>query len=251
MQTALITGASSGIGRELAYVMAKAGHNLVLVARNKQALKDVQAEIEKTTSVSVRVVTADLSKPGAAQALYEQVKADDIGILVNNAGVGLKGDFFHDDHDATVAMAQLNMVSLMELTQLFGRDFITQNSGRILNIASVTAFIPGPKQPVYYATKAFVRSLSRALAYDLRHTKVTVTALHPGITKTGFFSAAGATSVTSGASPRDVAELGYRALMHGTIEVTYGLSNKLLTGVFARVWPARWQAAVIDRAADA
>ena len=111
--------------------------------------------------------------------------------------------------------------------------------------------MPGPKQSVYYASKAFVRNFSRALAYDLRGTGVTVATLHPGITKTNFFNAADASSVTTGASPRDVAQLGYDAMMAGRIEVTHGFVNKLLTNVFVRIVPYRIQAYIVDRSADA
>lgn len=251
MQKALITGASSGIGKELALIMARAGHDLVLVARSEVGLQAVQAEIAAQSKVGVTLQVADLAVAGSAAQLYQAVKDQGIEILINNAGVGLKGNFFDDDIAATTQMAQLNMISLMELSQLFGQDFIRNNSGRILNVASITAFFPGPKQPVYYATKAFVRSLSRTLAYNLRGTNVTVTALHPGITRTNFFAAAQAGAVRGGASAKSVAELGYKAMMSGKTEVTHGFSNKLLTHVFARLTPYSWQAPIVDKASDA
>ncbi len=250
MQKALITGASSGIGKELAIIMAKAGHDLVLVARDKDELAKLQRSITTEHKVKVSVIVADLSVPGSAAKLYSQAKKEKIQILVNNAGVGLKGDFFHDDPARTTQLAQLNVVSLMELSQLFGKDFITNNNGRILNIASITAFFPGPKQPVYYASKAFVRSLGRALAYNVRNTNVTVTTLHPGVTKTSFFTAANAGNITNGASAESVARLGYKAMMAGKIEVTHGFSNKLLTNVFARFIPYRAQTRIVGRASD-
>lgn len=230
--------------------MAARGHDLVLVGRHRETLLAVKAEVEAAGQVSAAVYTADLSQAGAAAGLYDATKHEGVEILVNNAGAGLKGDFFNDDAGQTAAIAHLNMISLMELTQLFGKDFVANRRGRILNIASIAAFFPGPKQPVYYATKAFVRSLSRALAYNVRGSGVTVTVLHPGITKTNFFNVAKAASVTSGATPRSVAELGYQAMMAGKIEVTCGFWNRLLTNVFARVAPYRLQAPAIDRAAD-
>jgi uncharacterized protein len=250
MQKALITGASSGIGKELARVMAEAGHDLVLVARNKSELTKVKLEIESTTNVDVSVYTSDLSVSGSAAKLYDQVKKEEVEILVNNAGVGLKGDFFGDDASRTAQMAHLNMISLMELSQLFGKDFIAKDSGKILNIASIVAFFPGPNQPVYYATKAFVRSLSRALAYNLRNTNVTVTTLHPGVTKTKFFASADAANILRGASAKSVAQLGYKAMMAGKIEVTHGLSNKFLTNVFVRIVPYKYQTYVVGRASE-
>jgi len=251
MQKALITGASSGIGKELALIMAAAGHDLVLVARNKDDLLRVQKEIIASHDVDVQVCAADLSLPGSAKKLYEQIRKQKIEILVNNAGAGLRGDFFHDNFDRTTRLAQLNMISLMELSQLFGRDFLEQNSGKILNIGSIVAFLPGPKQPAYYASKAFVRNLSRALAYNLRNTGVTVTTLHPGVTKTKFFESANVKNFTSGASARSVALLGYKAMMSGKIEVTHGFWNKLITNVVIRFIPYRLQAPVVDRSSDA
>lgn len=250
MQKALITGASGGIGKELAFVMAKAGHDLVLVARNKQALSDVKKEIETTYKVTVSIYAADLSIAGSAAKLYKQLAKEKIEILVNNAGVGLKGDFFNDDPERTTQMAQLNMISLMELSQLYGKDFLKKKSGRILNIGSVAAFLPGANQPVYYATKAFVRSLSRALAYRLKGTNVTVTALHPGPTKTHFFSSANAKDFKGGATARAVAQTGYKAMMAGKVEVTHGPSNQLVTNFLVRVIPYRLQAAMVSKATN-
>jgi short-subunit dehydrogenase len=251
MQKALITGASSGIGKELAKIMAKAGHDLVLVARNKDELINVKKEIAIFSNVHVTTYPVDLSTAGSAQKLYEQTKSEHVEILVNNAGVGLKGDFFHDSLDKNVQMANLNMITLMELCHLFGNDFLQANSGKILNIGSIAAFLAGPKQPVYYATKAFVRNFSRALAYNLRNTNVTVTTLHPGITKTKFFTAAGARTVKDGASAHSVAKLGYKAMMNGTVEVTHGLHNKILTNVLVRIVPYRLQTKFVDSASDA
>lgn len=250
MQKALITGATSGIGKQLALIMAAAGHDLVLVARRKDALTALKKQIEKEYGVAVRTISSDLSESGAAQSLYKTTKRDNIKILINNAGVGLKGDFFNDDQARTLAIAQLNMISLMQLTQLFGKDFLHANEGRILNVASIVAFFPGSNQPIYYASKAFVRSLTRALAYNLRDTNVTVTALHPGVTKTDFFNASNAAFFKGGASAQSVAQLGYKAMMSGKIEVTHGLGNKLLTNIFVRFAPYRWHAPIIDRASE-
>lgn len=250
MQKALITGASGGIGKELAMVMAEAGHDLVLVARNEDKLNEVKKEIISMFTVKVSAYALDLSEAGSALKLYEATKRENIEILVNNAGAGLKGNFFDDSQLRTLKMAQLNMLSLMELTQLFGKDFVKNNSGRILNIASIAAFFPGPKQPVYFATKSFVRSLSRALAYNLRGTGVTVTTLHPGVTKTDFFKSADAHNFKGGASARSVARAGYKAMMDGKIEVTHGFWNKILTNVLARAIPYRFQAPAVDRASD-
>lgn len=249
-QKALITGASGGIGKELAMVMAEAGHDLVLVARSEDKLSEVKKEIISKYAVKVSVYACDLSEAGSAASLYETTKKEDIKILVNNAGVGLQGNFFDDDQLQTAKMVQLNVQSLMELTQLFGRDFLKDNSGRILNVSSIAAFFPGPKQPVYFATKSFVRSFSRALSYNVRGTGVTVTLLHPGVTKTDFFKSANAHNFKGGAPARAVARTGYKAMMSGKIEVTHGFWNKILTNMVARLIPYRLQALAVDRASD-
>lgn len=250
MQKALITGASGGIGRELALLMAAKGHDLILVSRNIQNLEKVKKEIQSFADVNVEILVTDLSKVGSAKDLYNKTKNKNIEILINNAGVGQRGDFFHDDFEKTTQLAELNMISLMQLCQLFGKDFIAKNKGKILNVGSIVAFIPGPKQAVYYATKSFVRSLGRALAYNLRNTNVTVTTLHPGVTKTGFFQVAGAKNFSGGAPALAVAHLAYKAMMQGRTEVTHGLWNKLLTNVFVRFVPYRLQTYIVDRVAE-
>ncbi len=250
MQKALITGGSSGIGLALAKIMAQNGHDLILCARDAEALKAVSAELTNQYNVQVEHIIADLSEPGSAQKLYNQTKDKNVGILVNNAGFGYVADFFDSDIDRNRAMAHLNMITVMELCQLFGHDFKNKGSGRILNTCSIAAFLPGPAQPVYYATKAFVRSLSRALAYNLRGSGVTVTALHPGITKTHFFNEANAPKQTKGADPKDVAQCGYDAMMKGKIEVTHGLMNKLFTNMFVRIIPYRIHASIVDHVSD-
>jgi len=250
MQKALITGGSSGIGLEIAKIMANQGHDLVICSRDSKALDKVAKEISSEFDVSVNTYTADLSRPGSAKKLFDQTRHENIQILVNNAGVGYVADFFTGDVERNKSMAQLNMISVMELCHYFGADFVKQKNGKILNIASIVAFLPGPAQPVYYATKAFVRSLSRALAYNLRNSGVSVTALHPGVTKTHFFDEAGASTQTKGANPKKVAKLGYDAMMNGKIEVTYGLWNRFLTNIFVRMTPYRSQAGIVDRASD-
>jgi uncharacterized protein len=223
----------------------------ILVARDAAQLKRLQQELEMKYGVTVIVATKDLSKSGSAKELHDTLRGEGVEILVNNAGVGLRGDFFSDDLADDQGMAYLNMNSLMDMTYYFGGDIVRGGTGKILNVASVVAFFPGPKQPIYYATKAFVRSFSRALAYNLRDTGVTVTVLHPGITKTNFFTQAKVAGIAGGASPTSVAQLGYNAMMAGKGEVTHGFWNKVLTNVFVRWVPYRLQAGIVDRAADA
>lgn len=250
MQTALITGGSSGIGLEMAKIMAARGHDLVLVARDAKRLEQTKAELEKSHDVHVETQQADLAQPGSAKKLYDSLKKKNIEILVNNAGVGLVGNFFDNDLDRDTDMVYLNMITLMELTYYFGNDFVKKSQGRILNMGSIAAFFPGPKQPVYYATKAFVRSFSRALAYDLRNSGVTVTVLHPGPTRTSFFKASNAPFFKAGTSPKSVAKLGYKAMMQGRVETTHGLWNRFITNVFVRIVPYRIQTAAIDKASE-
>lgn len=250
MQNALITGATSGIGYALAHLMAKQGHDLVLIARKETLLVQLKDELENKYGVSVSILSNDLSQPHSAHVIFERYKDADIEILINNAGAGHVGDFFESSVEKNSAMIALNITALMELTHFFGAQFKMKNRGRILNVASVAAFIPGPRQPVYYATKAFVRSFSRALSYTLRNTNVTVTALYPGYTKTHFFIAADAPSFTKGADAADVALYGYRALMAGKAEVTYGFWNQVLTNIFVRITPYRWQALMVDKTSE-
>jgi uncharacterized protein len=250
MQKAVITGGTSGIGYELAKVMAAAKHDLILVARDQKQLQKTAENLTTDFGIHVHTVTADLSQPGEAKKIYEQLRDKGAEILVNNAGVGLKGSFLETSIDRNLAMMQLNMNSLVELCHYFGNDFASKGTGKILNIASIAAFLPGPKQPVYYATKAFVRNFSRALAYSLKNTGVSVTTLHPGVTKTNFFTASDAAAMTKGASPQDVARLGYKAMMAGKAEVTHGLLNKFLTNVIVRITPYSAQATLVDKSSD-
>ncbi len=250
MQKALITGASSGIGLELANLMASKGHDLVLNSRSKKELDEIAKTLEEQYGVAVDIYPADLSKPRSAQKLHTDLKDKNIRILVNNAGFGYVGDFLEGSLETYQNMMHLNMQSLTELCYLFGKDFKKQGGGKILNTASVASFFPGPKQPVYYATKAYVRSLSRALAHSMKPYGVTVTALHPGATKTSFFKEANAPQHSQGADPKDVAQLGYDAMMSGKVEVTHGFSNKLLTNLFVRFLPYRIQATLVDKASD-
>lgn len=249
MQKILITGGSGGIGYALARVAAAHGHDIVLAARTVEQLKRAQAELRKDYEVHVGIVQTDLSQPGSAKKLYDTLKKDNVEILVNNAGVGLVGDFFKEDVADHARMIQLNIQSLMELTHYFGNDFIKKKKGRILNVASVAAFVPGPKQPVYYASKAFVRSFSRALTYTMAPHGVSVTVLNPGATKTNFFVQAKAGSMDRGVSADAVAEAAYAAMMSGKAEITYGFTNRILTNVLVKVVPYRWHALLVDKGA--
>ena len=233
-KTALITGASSGIGYELAKCFARDGVNLVLVARDETRLGQVAAEL-RSTSVSVRVVPADLARAVAPSEILDATRAANINVdyLVNNAGFGLCGPFADSDLRGDLDMLQVNMVALMHLTRLYLPGMLQRGSGGVLNVASTAAFQPGPLMAIYYATKAFVLSLTEAIAEELRDTGVTATALCPGPTLTDFQRRAKIERIRLMKSKllmmtaREVAEIGYLAFLEGKVIVIPGLFNKI------------------------
>ncbi|MCA9922498.1 MAG: SDR family oxidoreductase, partial [Anaerolineales bacterium] len=187
-QTALITGASGGIGYELARKIAQQGHNLVVVARSESKLMKLAQDFNKQFGVNVTVMVKDLAQSAAPDEIYNELQANeiDVDILVNNAGFASYGLFHELDRQKELNMMQVNMVALTHLTHLFLPGMVERGYGRILNIASTAAFQPGPLMAVYYATKAYVLSFSEAIANELDGTGVTVTALCPGPTESGF-----------------------------------------------------------------
>ncbi|KIL43718.1 SDR family NAD(P)-dependent oxidoreductase [Jeotgalibacillus campisalis] len=190
--TVLITGASSGIGKSLAMKYAEAGENIALAARNVERLNQLKDELSQKYGGEITVFESDLSQEGAAQKLYQQLteKGLKVHTLINNAGVGLFGEFHKTELVKEEAMIQLNITSLTALTKLFGKDMIQRGEGRILNVASIAAYFPGPLMAVYYASKAYVKSFSLALSNEWRDLGVQVSVLCPGPTSTGFKDAA-------------------------------------------------------------
>jgi short-subunit dehydrogenase len=234
-KTALITGASSGIGKELAHIHAATGGDLVLVARSTQKLNELKIELESKYKIIAAVITKDLTAPNAAQELYDEVKSLDIEVnyLINNAGFGGIGKFLERKLEEDVSMIQLNVVALTQLTHLFSQDFVKRASGKVLNVSSTASLIPGPLQATYYATKAFVTSFSNALSEELRGTGVTVTNLMPGATDTDFGKVSGMDKTKlfdAPVSALQVAQDGYDAMLSGEIDIISGLtfSQKLL-----------------------
>jgi uncharacterized protein len=226
MTTALITGASSGIGLEIARILA-GDHDVVLVARSAPALEQLAAEI----GPSARVVVADLSDPAAATKLAAEVP--DVDVLVNNAGFGDFGDFAAASPEKLDQMIELNIGSLTRLCRAYLPGMLQRRSGRIMNVASTAAFQPGPLMAVYYATKAYVLSFSEALAEETRGTGVTVTALCPGPTASGFQAGAAmeASRLVNGRklpSAQSVAAFGVKAMDRGDVVAVPGLQNKVL-----------------------
>src|SRR6266852_587673 len=192
-QTALITGASAGIGRELAKLFAKDGYNLVLVARNGSRLNQFADELQRQFSISAKALALDLASVSAPQFLFDQLTRENIAIdvLVNNAGYGKLGAFAEVSLEESLGQIQLNITALTHLTKLLLGPMLELKSGKILNVASTAGFQPGPLMAVYYATKAYVISFSEALANELSGSGVTVTCLCPGATDTEFQKRAG------------------------------------------------------------
>jgi uncharacterized protein len=242
--TALVTGASSGIGLDLSRVLAKNGYDLVLVARTASKLQDAASELQKS-GVNAGMIASDLSRPSAAAEIVAELKLRNIEIevLVNNAGYGLAGPFVDNDLQREVDMIQVNIVALTQLTKLLLRPMVARKRGRILNVASTAAFQPGPLMAVYYATKAYVLLFSEAIAEELRDSGVTVTALCPGPTQTGFAEIANMTqsrlfTMMRPMSSAAVARAGFRGMMSGRRVVIPGAKNKLLVQSL-RVSPRR------------
>jgi len=247
--TALITGASSGIGADLARLFARDGYDLVLVARREEKLRELAKELGVTSTV----IVADLARPDAAQEIANALveKSINIDVLVNNAGLGLAGPFMANDFAKDLQMIQVNIVALTQLTKLLLPGMVSRRQGRILNVASTAAFQPGPLMAVYYATKAYVLSFSEAIAEELRGTGVTVTALCPGPTATGFGSVAGMEqtrlfTLMKPMSSAEVAKIGYEAMKRGRRVVVTGMMNRLLVQSI-RISPRRMVTTIVRK----
>ncbi len=232
--TVLITGASSGIGYELAKLFAKKNYDLVLVARNKADLERVAAALKLFSSISVFIIPKDLSTPNSAQEIFSEVEKQKIKIdmLVNNAGFGNYGLFSETDWLTEQKMIQLNISSLTQMTKLFLKPMVDRKYGKILNVASTAAFQPGPLMAVYYATKAYVLHFSEAIANELKGTGVSVTVLCPGPTisefqKTAKMEQSRIAHSFMRDSAEHVAKVGFDALMKGKTVVTPGLANNI------------------------
>ena len=244
-QTALITGASSGIGAQLAELFARDGYDLVLSARNEQRLLAQKAELESKHGVTVTVMVKDLAARNAPGEVFQATQAQgiDVDVLVSSAGFGDFSRFLDSDLTKQVNMVNLDIVALMQMTHLFGNAMRKRGKGKILNVASIAGFCPGPYMSVYFASKAFVLSFSQAIEEELKGSGVTVTALCPGPTATNFEAAGNMGTSTlftvfKNATAADVAQAGYRALMKGKPVVTHGFLGHVLNAS-SRVLP-RW-----------
>ena len=232
--TALVTGASGGIGEELARLFAADGHNLVLVARSRDKLAGLAEELGGKHNVSARVLPADLARPEAPREIFDGLRAEgtNVDALVNNAGIGSYGLFVETDLKSELDLLQINVVALTHLTKLFLPAMIARRRGYVLNVASTAAFQPGPLMAVYYASKAYVLSFTEALANETSGTGVRVSALCPGPTETGFVAAAGMSESklfnANVMDARSVAVEGYRGMLSGKTIVIPGFRNRLL-----------------------
>lgn len=234
--TALITGASAGIGYALSRCFAADHHDLILVARQQHKLEQTAEELSREFHVTTKVIVADLAQPDAPRKIFDavQVEALSVDFLVNNAGFGLGGAFAETQLATELEMVQVNIASLVYLTKLFLPEMLARKSGRIMNVASTAAFQPGPLMAVYYASKAFVLSFSEAIANELSGTGVTVTALCPGPTASEFQARANIqetrlvkSKLMGFMSAEAVATVGYQGFMRGKRLVIPGLMNKL------------------------
>lgn len=253
MATAVITGASTGLGSEFAHICAADGYDLILIARSADQLQALSSEVQSKTGRRVQVIVKDLAKPEAPTEIMAEIGTEisNIEVVINNAGVGMLGFFSEMDTNAQMQMLQLNVNALTHLTRLLLPELLRKKRGWILNVASTAAFQPGPLMAVYYASKAYVLSLSEALHHELRDQGVVVTVLCPGPTKTEFQRRASMekTKLFGGRNvmnAREVAQIGYNAMKAGRSSVTAGTLNRLVA-FSTRFAPRQFTAAIARR----
>lgn len=239
---AIVTGASSGIGYEMADILAQKGYSLVIVARRKERLEELKSQLVSKYNAVVEIVALDLSEKDAAIHLhdYTQKANFDVEILINNAGFGMQTPFLQQSAARMAEMIQLNVVTLTHLTQLYAQDFVKRGGGKIMQVASSASFVPTPSLSSYAATKSYVRHFGQALNFELRNTTVSHTTLYPGFTATEFGAVAEAkvpkmVEMTQ-TSAREVAEAGVRGMLRGQKTVIPGIFNKI-TAFFAGILP--------------
>lgn len=248
-KTALVTGASSGLGVDFATILAERGCNLVLVARREERLAQLATELQSKHGIQAHVIAMSLAPLPAPQELYDRIRAlgVDIDVLVNNAGFGVHGPFVSVPWDKEQEMLLLDVVALVHLTKLFARDMLGRDFGYILQVASIGAYQPTPTYATYSACKAFVLSFGEALSYELRKSNVKVSVLSPGVTETEFLDVAGHARTLfqrlTIMESRPVAEIGIRAMLRGRPSKVAGSMNAL-TAWSLRFVPRRLQAAL-------
>lgn len=235
VNTALITGASGGIGYEIAKIAASNNINLVLVSRNKDKLDQIRKDLKEKYQVKIWIFAHDLSNTDTLPELVDEIDnlGLEINILINNAGLGDYGKYTETSPGKEMEMLNLNILALSYLTKVFYRRMVHAGNGRILNLSSIAGFMPGPYMSVYYATKAYVQSFTEALAEEARGTGVTLTALCPGPTESNFFANASVTKISrikmlmSYPTAEEVAKYGFKAMMKGKTVAIHGIKNKV------------------------
>lgn len=231
--TALITGASSGIGRAFAHYHASLGGDVIIVARRADVLSELKATLENNFDISATVIAQDIGTPNGAQTLYAEIQKQQlpVDILINNAGFGGRGSFVDRDLNQDLAMIDLNVKSLVTLTHLIASDMVARKSGKILNVGSTAGMMPGPLQATYFATKAFVNSFSQAIDHEMRAKGVTSTVLAPGYVQTEFAKIADLEGTglakQAGKTAEQTAKIGYDAMMRGKLHVV----NETMLGI--------------------
>ena len=230
MKNVLITGGTSGIGFELARIFARNNYNVFIVSSNQERLNEVKDKLEKEFKNTIEIIEQDLSKIGAALELYNKIKKREVNIdiLINNAGYGLVGSSEKIDFQEDEKMIILNVINLVELCKLFLSDMYNQGSGKILNVASIGAFQPGPYSSTYFASKAFVLSYSRAIRYEAKNKGVQVSVLCPGATKTNFYIREGKKAPKYALTPEYVAQYAYKRFMQNKEMFIPGIIIKLM-----------------------
>ena len=235
MKTALITGATSGIGLEMALILAQKGYNLILASRRKDKLEELSSKLEEKFKIKTNILAIDLSLPGSAKKLFEKFKNYKIEILINNAGFGLFEEHRKLDIKKVEEMIYLNIVTLTNTCSLFGAQMKERNRGYILNLASTAAFVPLPYSAAYAATKSYVLNFSEAIAKEFEDYNVSITCLSPGMTDTNFFNMAGVGNKNKGMfaksermSAKEVAKYGIQAMFSKKLSVVPGIRNRTM-----------------------
>ena len=251
-KTALITGASEGIGYEFVNIFAKEGYDLVITARNEIKLKEIANEVQNKHNIKVKVLPKDLSKQFVSEDIFNEVKNENINVdvLVNNAGFGIFDNYWKVDHKKEREMLQVNIIALVELTNLFAKDMVHRGGGKILNVASTAAFQPGPTMAGYYASKAFVLNYSQAVDFELRKKGVQVSTLCPGPTITQFQIRANIEDVNVlkkgfTMSAEEVAQIGYNGLMKGKPVIIAGAMNKIIV-MSSKISPSKVSMKIVN-----
>lgn len=235
-QLAVVTGAASGLGYELMLLLAKDNYDLVLIDIDKEKLEEVKTSVNQLYSCKIETISIDLSKIDSAELVFTQIKNKTIDVLINNAGFGIFGSFIQTSWQKESNMLNLHIITVTHLTKLVLKGMVVRNSGRILNVSSLAAFMPGPMMALYYASKSYLLSFSEAIANELKDSGVSVTVLCPGQTKTGFQKVVSNTTSENKinfniACPKEVAAYGYKAMLKGKVIAVPGFFNKLLSNL--------------------